>query len=186
MDQNLPHLQYVHHDRGTKHLVATFNSRGREWGYEWEKALKESGYSSLHILGEKRGWYHSSIEETLEVLKEFKPNLLIGASMGGYAALLFGGLLGIKARAFGPQTTLEDVPWDLRWQHEWGPLRLSTKHPELLDLAGLSHLPASQIYYCEGVQEDRLHAERLKVEVIARGCELHEQASQNLHRGVFD
>lgn len=178
----------LHHEylkRG-KYLVAAFNSRGRDSSFEWKRKIAESGNSALHLLDSSRSWYHQSIEEVLDLLTQYKPDVLIGASAGGYAALLFGGLLGIKARAFSPQTTLEDVTWDQRWQDQFEEVRQKTKHPELLDLVALEQSSESHIYFCREVKEDRLHAERLKVPTTARGCNLHEDSTKDIPLGIFD
>lgn len=176
------------YDRGIgRRCIASFNSLGADKGFEWTKALAEYDCNSLHIAScEPRSWYHFCLPETLELIKEYNPDLLIGASMGGYAALLFGSLLNIRAIVFGPQTTLLDVPWDRRWQHEWQSIREKTEHPQYLDLSGLDHSPTSQIYYCSAVLEDKRHAKNAKVEVIERGCARHEEASRNLPRGIFN
>lgn len=151
--------------------------------------MAENQISSLHIASiEKRTWYHHCIPEVLELLNQHKPELLIGSSMGGYAALLFGALLGLRARAFGAQTTLLDVPWDRRWNAELERVRNNTEYPEYLDLSKLNHCPDSRIYYCEPVMEDKKHANNLKgkVEIVIRGCSSHEESARNLDRGILN
>lgn len=101
--------------------------------------------------------------------------------MGGYAALLFGALTNTKARAFGPQTTLEDVPWDQRWASEWEKIRLETKHPEYLDLKDLNQHPETTAYYCVGSgPEDFIQATRLNIKVVIRPCHNHKDSAREL------
>lgn len=180
-------LSHKYYDRHSQFLVVAFNSMGCEKGFEWTKAIGERGHNSLHISCEARSWYHYAIPEVLDLLSHYKPDLLIGSSMGGYAALMFGGLTGLRARVFAPQTTLGPVLWDNRWQYEWKPIRERTPRPDLIDLVELKQHEGTEVYYCTPVIEDRKHANRLKgVNVIARGCERHEEASRDLHRGALD
>jgi len=161
---------------------------GYDKGFEWKRTLEEVGASSLHFAPEPRSWYHYCIPEVLDILDQYKPDLLIGASMGGYAALMFSGLTNIRATVFGPQTTLEDVPWDRRWQHEWITIRQRTKRPDLIDLIELKHNPESHIYYAVGCLEDNQHAKRFKgkLKITYRGVEKHEDAAKDLPKSVFD
>jgi hypothetical protein len=97
----------------------------------------------------------------------------IGNSSGGYAALVFGALLGADtALAFAPQTTLDPDAMaslgDRRWEGHLSALRdagrmdadwidLRTALPRALD--GQTRL---HVYFNERLAVDRLHAERLR------------------------
>jgi hypothetical protein len=99
----------------------------------------------------------------------------MGASMGGYAALMFGSLTKTKALAFGPQTDLK-ADWDSRWDLTKA---RQTSRPELLDLAHLEH--DADVYYCSGVEEDVRHAERLKARLHPQGCHTHAQEMRKVN-----
>lgn len=169
-------MKYEYIERA-KPCVAILNSRVSKH-YEWYKTLEELNFTALHICDNSFSWYHQCLDRVRIILDLHKPTLLVGASMGGYAALLLGSLHGIKVKAFGPQTTLK-ARWDIRWEPEWEKVRTETKHPEYLDLAGLE--VEADIYYCLGSKEDIRHAERLKKgRLVPRGCKRHEEASLNI------
>lgn len=173
-------------ERETPYCIAVFNSRVAKH-YEWYKTLREREVTVLHLIDHHFTWYHGCIDETRELLDKYKPARLVGASMGGYAALLFGALHGIEVKAFGPQTTLT-CPWDDRWTPEWAEIRKKTKYPEYLDLKHLKLRPKADIYYCEGVELDFLHARRMKGCVLKRcGCAHHSDEVKGIRPAeIFD
>jgi pimeloyl-ACP methyl ester carboxylesterase len=96
----------------------------------------------------------------------------IGNSSGGYAALVFGALLGADtALAFAPQTTLDPdemaMLGDRRWESHLRGLRASGRMDERwVDLRtalpdALKPKTRLQVYFNERLPVDRLHAERL-------------------------
>lgn len=174
-------LKWAYYKRnGSNHCICVLNSRGSEQ-WEWYRTVDELDLSVLHIADQDRSWYHSCIEETNEVLARFKPKKLVGASMGGYAALLFGALHNIDVVAFGPQTTIK-CEWDDRWTPEWNAIQEWTKYPQYLDLWGMK--PRGLIYYCHMVAEDVIHAKRIKTcKMKPRGCDKHSDEVKNINPG---
>jgi pimeloyl-ACP methyl ester carboxylesterase len=161
-----------------KRCVAVFNSRGRTGNkYEWFGTLRELKYSAIHFSDDRGFWYHEDIDGILALLRTHKPDVMLGHSMGGYAALLFGSILGVRVEAIAPQTTLQ-AGWDDRWGLQWKSVREMTRHPEYLDLAGLK--VDARVYYCKSVREDALHAERIEAQLFPRKCAGHDEALDNL------
>lgn len=103
-------------------IIVTFS--GRQQGlatltlFEFTKFLESTYplYDKIYCRDEKVKWYNhgltdltSNIDETIEFLRKkiagYTNVLFVGASMGGYAALLFGSILKVNAIiAFRPQT----------------------------------------------------------------------------------
>src|SRR6185436_18912923 len=161
-------MKYEYFPRDTVYCVAVLNSRVAKT-FEWYRTLREMKVSVLHIVDETFSWYHNCIDDVRPLLDKYKPARIVGASMGGYAALLFGGLHGIHAKAFGPQTTLA-CNWDTRWAPEWQKIRETTKYPDYLDVE--PYAGKADIYYCNYVPLDKRHAKRLnnKCRMIQRDC----------------
>lgn len=108
-------------------LIVTFS--GRQQGiatmtiFEFTKFLEDQypTIDKLFLKDEKVLWYNfgitgisENVEETVlylkEYIKEYENVVFIGASMGGYAALLYGSILNVKTViAFRPQTFLDKV-----------------------------------------------------------------------------
>lgn len=108
-------------------LLVTFS--GRQQGlasltiFEFTNFLDSNfpDYDKIYCRDEKIRWYNdgltditNNIEETVEFLRQKINNynhvIFIGASMGGYAALLFGSILRVDAViAFRPQTHIEKI-----------------------------------------------------------------------------
>jgi len=96
--------------------------------------------------------------------------VLTGYSLGGFAALLFGNLLGAdEVHAFSPQTfiSLSRRIWyrDHRWQRYVLKLHCSAACLEVCDLRPLLARPSRQtrkfVYYAKDSRLDKLHALRL-------------------------
>lgn len=108
-------------------LILTFS--GRQQGlasltiFEFRKFLEENypNIDKCYCRDEKLSWYTHGITDistnvigTLiflkKIIKQYKKVVFIGASMGGYAALLYGSLLNVDTIiAFRPQTYLDYV-----------------------------------------------------------------------------
>lgn len=157
-------------DRKSPYTVAALSSAsiGKDVRFEWQKTLEDMGVNALHIADDARSWWHSCIDDALEIIDKHRANLIIGASMGGYGALLFGGILGVPVRAFAPQTSL----YDRRWEEQLAKVRKETKYPEYikLNMSGEQY----EIHYCAHEEEDRQHAERLPgVKRVPYECDHH-------------
>ncbi len=163
---------------GSKKCIVVIGSRGRGFGaFEFTNTFKQQPCNILYVRDPGDSWYQNPIrdiganpDETVAFIREkleahgIKETFLVGGSMGGYAALLFGCLLNAKrVLAFAPQTFISP---ELREQHgddRWGEnmRRIETIHyGDLLPLMERSSCEAV-IHYSKDVAIDALHAERL-------------------------
>jgi SAM-dependent methyltransferase len=133
----------------------------------------------------QQAWYHrgipghgATIAETADALSsliarhDVERVVTMGASAGGYAALLFGALLDAEqALCFAPQTVLDlDVlarMGDHRWERHLASLAAEDALDEQwTDLLGvLGSAPAAtrcHVYFDDSFHPDRAHAERLR------------------------
>lgn len=121
------------------------------------------------------GWYHFCFDD---VITFGRPDLCIGASMGGYAALLFGAFWKTRVVSFGPQTVLSvkgrQKVGDGRWPDDMRRIQKWSAYPELMDL----EMEGDQyrIVYSRDNTEDRPHAERMRVKVEALPGKQHNVA----------
>jgi pimeloyl-ACP methyl ester carboxylesterase len=153
--------------------------------FELFRATSAIPVKRLFVRDLEQAWYHrglpgsgGTIEELAQTLRELvdgngvKRLVLAGNSAGGYAALLFGTLLGADvALSFAPQTVIDlDVLAsmdDHRWDQRLGELADAGALDERwLDLART--LPALrrantryEVYFDDGFATDRLHAEHI-------------------------
>lgn len=117
-------------------IIVTFS--GRQQGlstltlFEFTNFLESKfpSYDKLYFRDEKVKWYNhgitgltSNVDETLKFLSSkignYKHAIFIGASMGGYAALLYGSILGVDTVvAFRPQTYIRKVIDDFNPNYE--------------------------------------------------------------------
>jgi pimeloyl-ACP methyl ester carboxylesterase len=140
----------------------------------------------LFVRDLRQAWYHrgmpghgDSLLDVAQALKEVLTShdvqrlVVAGNSSGGYAALVFGTLLGADTvLCFAPQTILDlDVLAsmdDHRWDEQLQELTAAGElDPRWVDLR--QALPGArqantryQVYFDETLEVDRLHAERLK------------------------
>ncbi|ASP55461.1 tetratricopeptide repeat protein [Sinorhizobium meliloti] len=114
----------------SRDLVIVFSSRNRT-NFEMQTVLRDLRINKLHIKDRTgQSWFHDGVEgiscdlqSTADALSSFvkggrfKRVTCIGASMGGYAALLFGALLKVdRAVAFSPQIVFHE-----RWPYTPSP-----------------------------------------------------------------
>lgn len=133
--------------------------------FEWMKGTKDLEATRLFVLDVSRKWYHDCIGAIYVTLKEElkgKKPLFVGASMGGYAALLLGHFMGIPSISFSPQTDLmaENHRNEELWMRQAEQLKGLTHRPELLDIkfvSGKQH----HIYYGVKNETDVYQATRL-------------------------
>jgi hypothetical protein len=125
----------LEHDAATL-VVAFAGLRGFLGGFpafEFRKILSSVDVKSAFFRDHYAAWYHRGvvdvgpgIESVLsrlqELQKEAQRVVMVGNSAGGYAALLFGALLGCEAYAFSPQTFIDPDQLrdagDDRWDEE--------------------------------------------------------------------
>lgn len=167
-------MQYQILDRGHNRWVAAFASAqlGQNMDYEWLPTLEKLPVNVIALMDDKRTWWHACYDEVLELLTPHSP-LCIGASMGGYGALMFAEQMGTKAIAFGPQTVLSSQGKaslkDTRWEDLHHNVRKIAVKPLDLTCSGEKY----QIHYCTHFLLDKLHAERLDVLKTAHPCTTH-------------
>lgn len=153
--------------------------------FEFFRVLNETAPAKKLLLRDSsQSWYHRGVEGVgpdiagveagiRRIVERERPRKLVtlGASAGGYAALLFGRLLGAdEIHAFGPQTFigpgLRLRHLDYRWGRLWTSLMLSGRYqPRYGDLYRVfKRTPSGSrvvVHYCDGDRFDDAHARRL-------------------------
>jgi hypothetical protein len=153
--------------------------------FEMVRSTGDLPVKRMFVRDSNQAWYHRGIrghgntftdvaESLGEMLGryEFERVVMTGISMGGYAAMAYGTLLGADAvLAFVPQTVVDmkslGAMEDHRWDEHLGPLdRAGEADASWVDLR--SALPAArvadtryEIYFADHFRLDRLHAERM-------------------------
>ena len=177
--------------------------------FEFYSAAQILDASRLFIRDLDQCWYQTGvpgvsrdIDETAQFIRDAKASLgaerlvLVGNSMGGFAALLFAALIpDCRAVAFSPQTFISPLLrlWhrDRRWYRSvakaW---RRSVIRPHVWDLLTLlmKRMPAANsatVFAASGHRLDRLHAERLRG-VPGVTIRLLDGDGHNLVRGLRD
>jgi pimeloyl-ACP methyl ester carboxylesterase len=158
--------------------------------FEFLRSLSAPGCDAVFLRDVSQAWYQHGIDGVstdvmglahwLEARRRgYRRTVVVGNSMGGYAALLFGWLAGFDLIvAVSPQTTiaLPDLSAlaDRRWQAllERGGLRSTDpRHHDVRNVMSRS-VPAAQaslLFFGASSREDRAHAMRLAAEP---GCHL--------------
>jgi len=153
--------------------------------FEFHGAARDLPVKRMFVRDPRQAWYHlgifrhgrtlvglaESLDRSVERLGAERI-VTVGVSMGGYAALAFGALLGAHtAAAIAPQTVIDlDVMAEMddhRYDRRLGEVRAAGRlDPAWTDLA--TALPATrraatryEIYYADRFRIDRLHAERM-------------------------
>jgi pimeloyl-ACP methyl ester carboxylesterase len=136
----------------------------------------------MFVRDRREAWYHrglpqhgGSLEEVTDSLRELISThgverlVVAGNSAGGYAALLFGALLGAETvLSFAPQTTIDANVLASMGDHRWDDyLRAFRPDPQWTDLAvALPKVTNAstqfRIYFDDSLSVDRQHAERLR------------------------
>ena len=170
-------------------LIAFGGMRGARIGvpaFEFSMASSEIPVKRLFVRDLRQAWYHLGTPEygaTLESVAEGLGALLAqhdvdrlvatGNSAGGYAALVFGTLLGADTvLSFAPQTTLDLGTLAEMNDHRWDEQVMAIIAAESLDERWVDlreALPRArcaetryQVYFDDTLSVDRLHAERLR------------------------
>ncbi len=166
--------------------------------FEFYNSLKTIHCDKLFIRDFRQGWYHLGVDNKIvdiDGLSEYLVNFItegnykkvcfLGNSMGGYAALLLGNLIGVdRVIAFVPQTfigiKLKLLSRDFRWLKELSRVYFSrTKNVKYFDLNNVitkQNINAEiNVYYSADNRLDKIHANRLavddriKIEEISKG-----------------
>jgi hypothetical protein len=150
--------------------------------FEFRRILKDVPVNKIFVRDIAQGWYQHAIQgRSVQTQELFQgPNLtrsadgqrvFIGSSMGGFAALMFGALLGAdRVIAFAPQSFIDPFRKasyrDRRWWREListylrhGCLRWS--YDVRNSLSAAKHPMQITIFYGAESSLDRIHAERL-------------------------
>jgi pimeloyl-ACP methyl ester carboxylesterase len=204
--------------RGDSHtlLIAFGGIRGQLAvpPFEFFRATRGIPVKRLFVRDLRQAWYHlgvpgygTSVEGLAEALRDLLARhdvdrlVVTGNSMGGYAALVFGTLLGANTvLAFGPQTVLDPdallAMQDHRWEDLLGELRAAgALDAHWTDLRRA--LPGQrrgriryELYFDDSLRPERLHAERLLgiegVRLYRFGRGGHEVARSLREAGALD
>ena len=154
--------------------------------FEFFKATGDIPVKRLFVRDLSQAWYHRGIPEYGESIEQIagglrsllEPNgvervVVAGNSAGGYAALLFGSLLGAStALCFAPQTVVDPDTLagmhDDRWKEQLDALiaagALQRRWADLASALPTVHNGSTryEVYFDAGYELDRLHAERLR------------------------
>jgi hypothetical protein len=185
-DPNPPYTADMSSESRT--LLVAFGGLQGELGmpvFEFFKSTSDLAVKRLFVRDLRQAWYHQGLAgddatliDAADALRELigrtevERLVTVGNSAGGYAALVFGTLLGAEtALAFSPQTVLDLETWaaweDFRWEKQLRPLvETGVLDGNWTDLR--SALPDArhadtryEIFFDETHRLDRLHAERL-------------------------
>ena len=149
-------------------LVITFDSLGHDlsldrpgFGQEW---LGQTGFDAVHIVSARNDWYQAP--DLLELLQAVRTRaaaypwaVTYGSSMGGYAAIRFGGRAGARrAIALSPQFSIDPAlsGVDDRWAEYADRIAFLWEQAAPDDVA----LETAYVVY-DPLNPDRLHAEAL-------------------------
>lgn len=160
-------------------LIIAFSSLGGaydEYRYEFLKLTSSHDCSRVFCRDVKRSWYHLGtsqetnsipvLKEKLEtIIAELSPSKVtcVGASSGGFAAILFGHMLKVNTvHAFAPQTFLSES--EKRWAADIEKLYSLDLNPthRYFDLRKAlekdNKVTSYHLHFCERHEEDKLHA----------------------------
>ncbi|MDB5398321.1 MAG: hypothetical protein QOD93_589 [Acetobacteraceae bacterium] len=157
------------------HLIVAFTGVQQRMGgvpFEFHKSLGGGDAKVLFVRDTGQRWYQYEIETILGAARRIRDIAAslgttrlscIGNSMGGFGALMFGGLCAADAiLAFAPQTTILPQQTLAMGDHRW--LEYQAKI-EAYPLPDLNALPSAtgRVTICQGVDDvlDTAHAERL-------------------------
>jgi hypothetical protein len=164
----------------SRRMIVTFAAfRGQQpvRHFAFYATLVEYDVKAAFLRDHCDAWYHrgvagvgSGIDEVAEYLRGLAAHaeevVMLGASSGAYAALLFGSLLGVEAHAFSPQTFIDPelrrVHRDRRFMRQFEGLGadMDLRYADLRPTLANAQRPLN-VYYARGHPLDALHAERL-------------------------
>lgn len=174
--------------QGRSALLVAFGGIAQGLGvpvFEFFRSLSAMDCDKVFIRDKHQAWYHRGVDDDIETIDALRGELtaitsrrgysrvcFLGNSMGGYAAILFGLMVGADAiLAFAPQTFVDRKHrWlhrDRRWKRQIrGVHRAPNKRADLLDLQPLvrrySHSSVCvRVFYATDCRLDRVHADRL-------------------------
>ena len=145
--------------------------------FEFFRSLSELDVKTAFLRDHEEAWYHkgvrgvgSDIDSVATYVHDLATRaedaVMIGNSAGGYAALMFGALLGCEVHALNPQTfispELRRKYGDERWAEQLGKVdrKLDTRYVDLLPLLRESK-GSFHLYYSTRNPLDGEHAGRV-------------------------
>lgn len=172
----------------SKDMLIAFGGISGEIGvpvFEFFKLLSDFPVKKLFLRDLRQSWYQNGVPGFGQTIDEVAANIkaqiiqqqvtrvvMIGNSAGGFAALLFGWILGAdEVLAFSPQTFISQkqrlLHADFRWHPQIASVhRISKTRKTYLDLRQVySTEPIrtkAHIHYCTGHRLDRYHAQYMR------------------------
>ncbi len=153
--------------------------------FEFRNILKTIKCDKVFVRDQSQTWYHNGLDSqisNLTMVKDFLKNIIsyknykrvifLGNSMGGYAAILFGSLLGVTSVvAFSPQSFVGRITRyyhkDKRWQGQISKMYKKNRGQKryydlkfVLNMTKKNPVPV-HIYYSTNHRLDKIHSERL-------------------------
>lgn len=134
-----------------------------------ESFLDGAGVNAIHVIPRENAWYqHSEMLDAMArvhaATRRYRRVVTYGSSMGGYAALRFGGVAGAQAAlALSPQFSIDPsiVPWEERWSE-------SSRHFKPVWESSLPFPALDQAY----VAYDPLNIDRKHIALIGAAMEI--------------
>lgn len=153
----------------TEHLIDTdavviaftgfYTPDGKAPAFQFTSLASETAFSAILVMDPANTWYHGEspgigtgcralASYLAERTSGYRRVICLGSSMGGYAALLFGRLLGAdRVLAFSPQVVLDPAVLravgDLRWIDQMDRIHAMAIEPAFADLSRLLAIPTS-------------------------------------------
>jgi pimeloyl-ACP methyl ester carboxylesterase len=183
---NHPMAELGRFSRSRTMLVAFggINSRLGIAPYEFSSLTGRSGVKRLYVRDLHQAWYHRGMpghgDELMDVAatlgktvaqRRVERLVVVGTSAGGYAALVFGTLLGADlVLAFSPQTTLDLESLGQMDDHRWDAKLQALEDDAAFDrdwidlaraLPAARHAQTQYRVYFDATHMDRAHGERL-------------------------
>ena len=176
--------------------LATIDEGWPRGPWAW-KRLEPMGHSVLGVQSHAKDWFRQPTAPMLlrgleerGFFRRFRRVVLVGASMGGFAALNFAPLIPeARVLAFSPQSTMNKViaPYEARFPY--AVKRSNWEGMPFLDAAAaVPYVRRAVVVYDPMVPEDRAHAARLagpNVQMLRVPFATHEAIRVVLKTGTF-
>lgn len=169
--------------RSSNKLIVSFGGVNHVPGlpiYEFKSILTDALLNKLFLIDRSRQWYYYGLNtiinnsnKIIDLLNEYinqygkEYTMFYGNSMGGYAAIKFGALIGVdKVVAFSPQTflsaSLREKYNDTRWSYELKNVFKNFREEDLyLPNIMNNNKTIYDVHYCSNYRLDKVHAEEL-------------------------
>jgi acetyl esterase/lipase len=153
---------------------------GRTPFFEFARSLGATPAKTTFVRDHAGAWYHRGVQgvgpdvdsvaahlREVAAAADVDDVVLLGNSAGGYAALLFGALLGWDAYAFSPQTFIDPQMLAACEDHRWALYvdalgdEMDPRYADLLPVLRQSE-GRFHVYYPSELRLDVIHAERLE------------------------